>query len=175
MNCCYRRSLRFGLFAVAVAVLPLTGCSTANFGGFGTFGANKLAVAEISNIGSYTADRALAEARGHFRNDDFGYSAAFYKRAVELSPKDPEGYVGLSASYDRLGRFDLSDRVYASLYELSGGTAQYYNNVGYSYMLRGNLREALTNFRKAIKLDPDNVVVANNLQILSRAAAGARV
>ena len=65
------------------------------------------------------------------------------------SPKDPEGYVGLGASYDRLGRFDLSDRVYASLYALSGGTAQYYNNVGYSYMLRGNLTAALTNFRKA--------------------------
>ena len=48
--------------------------------------------------------------------------------------------MGLGASYDRLGRFDLSDRVYATLYPISGRTAQYYNNLGYSYMLRGNLR-----------------------------------
>ena len=100
-------------------------------------------------MGSYTTDTALSAARDHFRNSDFGYSAALYKKVVELSPKNPEGYIGLGASYDRLGRFDLSDRVYASLFALSGGTAQYFNNVGYSYMLRGNLTSALTNFRKA--------------------------
>ena len=58
-----------------------------------------------------------------------------------------------------------------ALFQITGGTAQYYNNVGYSYMLRGNLTAALTNFRKAEKLDPDNVVVANNIQILATAAA----
>jgi Flp pilus assembly protein TadD len=168
---CFGRSLRFGLLAAAITVLPLAGCSSI---GPSAFGGNKLAVAEISNIGTYTPEGALTEARAHFRNNNYGYSAAFYKRAVELTPDNPEGYVGLSASYDRLGRFDLSDRVYASLYRMSGGTAQYFNNVGYSYMLRGNLAEALKNFRKAQKLDPDNVVVANNIQILSRAAAEAR-
>ena len=71
-----------------------------------------------------------------------------------------------------VGRFDLSDRVYQSLYAISGPTAQYYNNVGYSYMLRGNLTLALSSFRKASKLDPQNVVVANNLQILANVAAG---
>ncbi len=93
---------------------------------------------------------------------------------VELSPKDPEGYVGLGASYDHLGRFDLADRVYASLYSLTGGTAQYYNNVGYSNLLRGNLTAAMTNFQNARRLDPDNVVIADNLQILANATAGSR-
>ena len=41
-------------------------------------------------------------------------------------------------------------------------------------MLRGNLAGALTNFRKALKLDPDNLVVANNLQILATVTAEAR-
>ena len=150
------------------------GCSSAKLAGASTFGNSKLQVAEISDIGSYTAERALREARAHFRNKDYGHSAAFYKRAVELSPKDPEGYVGLGASYDRLRRFDLSDRVYAALYDITGGTAQYYNNVGYSQMLRGNLRDALSNFRRAEKLDPGNIVVANNLQILARVTAKAR-
>ncbi len=161
-----------GLLAVALLGTALAGCSS--LAGNGAFGQNKLAVAEISDIGDYTADRALSEAKTHFRNSDYGYSAALYKRVVELTPNDPQGYVGLSASYDRLGRFDLSDRVYASLYTITGGTAQYYNNVGYSYMLRGNLGAALTNFRKAKQIDPDSVVVANNLQILANAEAAAR-
>lgn len=172
----YRRSVRTlsrGLVAASAAALILSGCSSM-LSGQSSFGDNKLKVAEISNIGDYTADRALAEAKAHFRNNDFGYSAALYKRAAELTPKNAEAYVGLAASYDRLGRFDLSDRVYQTLYELKGGTAQYYNNVGYSYMLRGNLSAALTSFRKARALDPDNIVVANNLQILANAAATAR-
>jgi Flp pilus assembly protein TadD len=160
-----------GLMALALAVVPLSGCSTAGFAGMSSFGSNQLQVAELPSSAKYTADSALIEARNHFRNNDFGYSAALYKKVVELSPKNPEGFVGLGASYDRLGRFDLSDRVYATLYQLSGGTPQYYNNLGYSYMLRGNLKLALTNFKKARQLDPANVVVANNLQLMAKATA----
>ena len=166
-------SFGLGLVALAIAVAPLTACSSANVGA-STWGNSKLTATEVKNIGSYTPELALAEARAHFRNNDFGHSATFYKRVVELQPKNPEGYVGLAASYDRLRRFDLSDRVYQALYELSGSSAQYYNNVGYSYMLRGNFKAALTNFRKAESLEPDSIVISNNLQILADAAAAAR-
>jgi len=171
----YVRFLSFGVVALALVTAPLSGCTTASLIGSGAFGSNELQVADLSSKGSYTAVGALAEARSHFRNNNFGYSAAYYKKLVELSPKDPEGYIGLSASYDRLGRFDLSDRVYAALNKLSGGTARYYNNVGYSYMLRGNLKAAYKSFRQASLLDPTNVVISNNLQLLADAAAAAQV
>ncbi|AXS41614.1 tetratricopeptide repeat protein [Breoghania sp. L-A4] len=167
------RSVRLGLFAVAVAAL--SGCTTDITGSTTTWGDARLAQTGPANLNAYTADRALVEARNHFRNNDFGYSAALYKRVVELSPDNQEGYVGLGASYDKLRRFDLSDRVYATLYNLSGATTQYYNNAGYSYMLRGDLKSALSNFRKAQKLDPENVVVTNNLKMLAKGAGEARV
>jgi Flp pilus assembly protein TadD len=151
--------------ALCLVALLLSGCSA----GSSSFGNNKLDVAEISNIGEYTADGALAQARAHFRNNDFGKSAALYKRAVELNPKNAEAYVGLGASYDRLRRFDLSDRVYASLFKLTGGTAQYYNNLGYSNLLRGNLPAALTSFQQASRLAPDSVIIANNIQLVQDA------
>ena len=165
------KSAVFGVMAIALMALPLAGCSSAFNGGsaYGTSG--KVASLDLPSIGNITADAALTEARSHFKNNDFGYSAALYKKVVELNPKDPQGYVGLGASYDRLGRFDLSDRVYASLLVVSGATAQYYNNLGYSYLLRGNLTLALTNFRKAKAMAPESVVVANNLQILATASA----
>lgn len=166
-----RRSIgSLAFVTIALVSTALAGCSSV-LPGASSFGNSKLEPTEIANIGDYTADRAMSEAQAHFRNNDFGYSATLYKRVVDLSPKDPKGYVGLGASYDRLGRFDLSDRVYQSLYALTGGTAQYYNNVGYSYMLRGNLTAALTNFRKAKAIAPDNIVVANNLQLLTNTAA----
>lgn len=152
------------LLAGGLAVLA--GCSGAS-----TFGSQKLAATELPTIGThYTAETALDEARAHFRNNDFGYSAALYKRAAELSPNSAEAYYGLGASYDRLGRFELSDRVYETVHKLAGSSVQYYNNVGYSYLLRGNLSAAVTNFKKAEKLAPDNIVVANNLQIVANAA-----
>jgi Flp pilus assembly protein TadD len=166
-------SFASGFVVLALALAPLAGCSSANVGA-SAWGNSKLEVAEVKNIGSYTPELALREARAHFRNRDFGHSAALYKRVVELQPNNAEGYVGLAASYDRLRRFDLADRVYEALYKLSGASAQYYNNVGYSFMLRGNFKSAHTNFRKAEKLDPDNLVISNNLQLLADAAAGAR-
>lgn len=164
------QSWRFGALALALVALPLAGCSSL-LPGASTNGNNALAVSDLPNVGDVTADQALAQARDHFRNSDFGYSAALYQRYVSLSPKDPQGYVGLAASYDRLGRFDLSDRTYQTLLQVGGSTAQYYNNVGYSYLLRGNLTAALTNFRSAHKLDPNSIVIENNLQILSNAYA----
>ena len=160
------KTMGLGLMALAFTV-SLSACS--GIAGKSSFGSNKLDVAELSNIGDYTADRALLEAKAHFRNNDFGHSAALYKRAVELSPNETEAYVGLGASYDKLRRFDLSDRVYASLFKVGGGTAQYYNNLGYSNMLRGNLTAALKYFREAKKLAPDSQVMDNNLLLLADA------
>jgi Flp pilus assembly protein TadD len=170
-----RRSSHFSRLAgvaVALAMLPLAACSTTDLGGFSAVANHGSETSRVPELGNPAAEQALAEARTHFRDGDFGYSANLYKQVVTLAPKSPEGYIGLSASYDRLGRFDLSDRVYAALYALTGDTAQYYNNLGYSYLLRGDLRAALGNFRKAQRLAPDNVVVANNLRILANAAAG---
>lgn len=166
------RSASRSLLVTAAIALSLTGCSSTGTGNsaFGVFGNESLQAVDLPNVESYDAKRALSEARAHFRISDFGYSAALYKRYLALTPNDPEGYIGLAASYDRLRRFDLSDRVYASWYRLTGGTVQYYNNLGYSYLLRGDTATALTNLRKANRLDPQNAVVANNLKMLANAA-----
>jgi Flp pilus assembly protein TadD len=157
------------LFAMAMIALPLMGCSSTGIDAFGAFGDAPMQAADLPNVAAYDAASALREARAHFRVGDFGYSAALYKRYVELTRNDPEGYVGLAASYDRLRRFDLADRVYAALFQLTGGTAQYYNNLGYSYLLRGDTATALANLRKANQLDPQNATIANNLRMLANA------
>ena len=48
---------------------------------------------------------------------------------------------------------------------------QYYNNLGYSYLLRGNLSQALTYFRKAKALAPNNAVIVNNIAMLKAATS----
>lgn len=75
--------------------------------------------------------------------------------------------MGLAASYDRLGRFDLADRSYAAAARLSGNTPTLLNNEGYSYMLRGDLKKARAKFYAALRRDPGNATATNNLALLN--------
>ena len=156
-----------GMVAVATVALLLSGCSSLMPGAFGD---RSSGLADVANIEYYASDQALAEAKNHFRHGNYGHSATLYKKAAELEPKDAEAFLGLAASYDRLRRFDLADRAYRRLFDLTGGTLQYYNNVGYSNLLRGNLVAARQNFLKAYEIDPKNIIVANNLELLGASA-----
>lgn len=153
------------LICAALLAGVLCGCSSLG----GSFGETTRALPAPPDVQYLAADQVLPQARKSFRESNFGYAAAYYKRALELTPNDDEALVGLAASYDRLRRFDLSDRVYAQLLKVDGRTVQYYNNLGYSYMLRGDLPAARASFLKAYDLAPSNPVVGNNLELLSSA------
>jgi Flp pilus assembly protein TadD len=168
-----RAAMRRSGLALALlgAAASLAGCDTL-FTGKSDFGNNALTTQDLPAVPTDTLQGNLTNARLHFRNNDFGYAAAYYKQAVDLSPKDTDAYFGLAASYDHLGRFDLSDRIYAILRRLDGGTAQYYNNLGYSYLLRGNNAAALSSFQRAAALDPANTVIAANIAALTPGGTG---
>jgi Flp pilus assembly protein TadD len=80
---------------------------------------------------------------------------------------DATAWIGLAASYDRIGRFDLADRAYGVAISLVRETTEILNNQGYSYMLRGDLRRARAKFLKAYQREPDNPTIINNLQLLN--------
>ena len=158
--------MRIPFFAAIVAILLFTsGCTTLSIGNT-AFGDTTQGLQSVANIEYYSSDQALTEGTNQFNAGNYGKSATLFKRAVELNPSDAQALLGLAASYDRIRRFDLADRTYAKLYSMIGGTIEYYNNVGYSYLLRGDLISARQNFLKAYEIDPNNVVVNNNLKLL---------
>jgi len=114
----------------------------------------------------YPSDEPLHLAIEHFNRGNYGVAQHYFQDAVEKTPKDVTAWIGLAASYDRLGRFDLADRAYHSAISLKGETFQILNNEGYSYMLRGELQKARAKFAAAYSLQPDNPVVINNLHLL---------
>ena len=85
---------------------------------------------------------------------------------MEKAPRDVAAWTGLAASYDRLSRFDLADRAYASAIKLAGETTELLNNQGYSYMLRGDYMAARKKFLKAYAREPNNPTIINNLKLL---------
>jgi Flp pilus assembly protein TadD len=120
-----------------------------------------------SDVKYYRSDEPVRLGVQRFYEGSFGLSQQYFQDAVEKTPKDPTAWVGLAASYDRLGRFDLADRAYGAAVKLTGDTPSLLNNEGYSYMLRGDLRKASALLDKALKLDPANETTLNNRRLLN--------
>lgn len=165
--------------AACLLMAVLAGCQTADItdgvvrtnepskGDVTSFGDAFDGLKTVSDVEYYASDQAVAEAKNQFRAENYGNAGALFFKATQLAPNDGNAWMGLAACADRIHRFDLSDRAYARAFKLVGATPEYYNNVGYSYLLRGKLQDARSNFLKAYELAPNDPTVANNLKLLS--------
>jgi Flp pilus assembly protein TadD len=112
------------------------------------------------------SQNALVKAQMHFRNEDYGLSETWFRRAVEYNVNNDDAWLGLAASYDRLRRFDLAERAYRVVVRKVGYTLAVHNNLGYHWYLRGDYARARKHFDAAYAMDPGNPYVLNNLKLL---------
>ena len=122
----------------------------------------------------YPSDQPVRLGIQRFYDGNFGLAQRYFQDAVEKSPQDVTAWIGLAASYDRLGRFDLADRAYGEAIKLAGATVEILNNQGYSYMLRGDYGRARAKLDQARRIDPNNRFVQNNLALLAASAHTAK-
>lgn len=101
-----------------------------------------------------------------YRANNFILSETHFRRATEVEPRHLEAWLGLAATYDRLRRFDLADHAYERSIAIGGATPAILNNQGYSYMLRGDPKQAQAKLMEAKRKDPRNGYVLSNLQML---------
>jgi tetratricopeptide (TPR) repeat protein len=104
----------------------------------------------------------------YFRNNSFGLAQKSFQSAVEKHPNDAEAWVGLAASYDRLRRFDLADRAYSQAMRLVGRTPEILNDMGFSFMLRGDYERANKTLQEAQAKEPGNPYIQANLHLLEQ-------
>lgn len=165
------QSLITGLLACAIPLL--TACNTTD-SDLSSFGNRTMELTLPDSVTPYPDGEVFNVAKAQFAVGNYGHAARYYERAVEVSPNNAEAWLGLAASYDRVRRFDLADRAYREVARLVGKRFEYYNNVGYSYLLRGDLAKARANFLKAYEIDPTSVTVRNNLELLKGEPAPAQ-
>jgi Flp pilus assembly protein TadD len=156
------RTVAVGLL---VCTMPLLAACNSS-GSLSSFGNSPAEIALPDHVEPYPDGEVLKVAKLQFSEGNYGHAARYYERAVEVSPNNAEAWLGLAASYDRVRRFDLADRAYREVGRLIGDRIEYYNNVGYSHLLRGDPAKARVNFLRAYELDPTNATVNNNLELL---------
>lgn len=118
-----------------------------------------------------TQQLALSTAQRKFSEGHYGLAVDDFAKAVEGDPLNPEAWLGLAASYDHVGRFDQADKAYVKVQDLLGPTPSVLNNLGYSYLLRGNLQRSRETLKAAYQADPGNPYIVNNIDILNQKLA----
>jgi Flp pilus assembly protein TadD len=154
------------LILSSLVALSASGCQTSPFTENSAFADSSDTLRDTPAVDFYASDKPTVQGLAYFEAGHYGKAQASFKRATEVTPTDGLAWLGLAASFDRLRRFDAADVAYRQAAKYLGNRPEYYNNVGYSYLLRGNLREARRFFVKAYELDPSNPVTANNLTLL---------
>jgi Flp pilus assembly protein TadD len=127
-------------------------------------------VQQPADVQYYPSDEPVRLGLEYFNRGIYGVAERYFRDAVEKAPRDVTAWIGLAATYDRIGRFDLADRAYGAAVKLAGNTIEILNNQGYSYMLRRDYITARKKFAQAYAREPNNLTVLNNLKLLNGSA-----
>ena len=124
-------------------------------------------VVENPIFGSLPAEKAVEIGKRYYRHGHFGLAEQSFRQAVEQDHNNAEAWLGLAASYDRLRRFDRARRAYDIVVRLVGKTPTVLNNLGYHYFLSGDRAKARETLIAALRADPENEQIRNNLALVS--------
>lgn len=127
-------------------------------------GMEDITTASVVADGSVRSD--LQAGKLNYRSGNYGLAQEHFMKARTADPFNAEAWLGLAAAYDQLGRFDLADRAYRQTESLIGPAPQLLNNIGYSYLLRGDTQKARGYLERAAAALPQDETVRGNERIL---------
>lgn len=96
---------------------------------------------------------ALTQGRMLFERGEFALAADAFRKAVRQNPENADAYNGLAASYDNLGRYDLSRRYYELALARAPEDGRILRNLARSMLGQGDRLAARKLFAEAAALD----------------------
>lgn len=109
----------------------------------------------------------MARGKAYFRATQYGLALKAFRQALSGAEGSDKvrALNAMGAAYDKLGRFDLSDRYYKAALELEPRSIAVLNNFGYSHFLRGDMARARQLYDLALAVERDNETVRANLSV----------
>jgi tetratricopeptide (TPR) repeat protein len=132
---------RTALIALIVLAPGLSGCTTlsnawARLTSKSALAQIRPAQNKVAEVGQVTpVDRLYKSASAAINRRDYGSALDLLQMAKERSPNDPRVLNALGVVYDKLGRFDLSQRYYAQALVSEPGSPIVLGNLAYSDIL----------------------------------------
>jgi tetratricopeptide (TPR) repeat protein len=96
-------------------------------------------VSPLSAVDAGLPSLSLAKGKMLFARGEYALALECFQRAVREDPAGADGYNGLAASYDQLGRFDLSRRYYELALARAPEDARILRNLARSLDRQGDL------------------------------------
>lgn len=172
-------------FLAAILVAPLAGCATSGTSSHApatsvdptiTYSRDGIIrhdpQSDHAILKGDSSNRLLELGKENFTSQNYGLAERYFREAVAIRTDNASAWAGLAASYDQLGKFDLADRAYKALIDLKGNDARVLNNMGYSYLLRGDYKKARSYLNRAQNANPGIDQIQGNLHLLEKVARG---
>ncbi|MGG7054687.1 tetratricopeptide repeat protein [Nitrosomonas sp. ANs5] len=149
------------LLGLCCALLLISGCATQST-------KNRLAQNTLSESRTQQATlqdlaKLYQAGRQHQQAGDFPAAIAAYEKILAIDPAYVEAHNGLGVVHAQMDNPQLAVRHLTTAIELAPLASHLHNNLGYAYLLQGNLADAERGFQQALQLDPENEQARANL------------
>ena len=92
-----------------------------------------------------------------------GQAEAYFNRARESYPADPEILTELAITYGYLGQEEKAETILHQVVALKPQDSAALNNLGFNYLVRNKYTEAVQTLQMALTLEPGNNRIQDNL------------
>ena len=79
-----------------------------------------------------------------------------FETCIRLDETSTEGFEALAQLHVKTDDYSKAIQIYQQLLEHDGKNANYWNNLGYAYVMMENFEQARHHFQRAFQLEPDN-------------------
>jgi len=117
----------------------------------------------------------MAQARAYYqvgryleRNNRLEAAERVYRKAISADNTDIDAINALGALLARMGRLEEAVDTLKRVEALAPRFAYLHNNLGYTYLLKGDHEAAIAAFKEALVIDPGYVRAWNNLERAAR-------
>jgi protein O-GlcNAc transferase len=93
----------------------------------------------------------------HHQADRLAEAESCYREILQQEPQHPDALHLLAVIAQQRGQYDDAIELIGAAIRKHPISADYHNNLGNTYRLRGNLAAAIASYRRATALDPDHV------------------